>query len=144
MSAKKLLYFKSRIRDYIHKKGMWAGSDVVEGTKLNNLIQTLLDAGIERAKLNKRKTVRPHDVYVAPPPVPIPPVDKKILKQVIGKLDKTKVKKRKLMFYDIVNYIIRNKMEEEPYDQIILWSNAHIRNGYTFLEEINLWKTIYS
>ncbi|TXT61231.1 MAG: hypothetical protein BAJALOKI2v1_40023 [Promethearchaeota archaeon] len=56
------LYVKSKVRDYINGKGLNTSSTVVDGTQLNERIMEILDKAIERAKANKRKTVKPRDL----------------------------------------------------------------------------------
>lgn len=64
MAKKKVepLYVKSKIRDYINGKGLNTSSTVVDGDKLNERIMEIIDKAAERAKANKRKTVKPRDL----------------------------------------------------------------------------------
>jgi histone H3/H4 len=56
------LYVKSKIREYIKSKNMNTSSGVIDGDKLNKIIMEKLDRAVERAKSNKRKTVKPRDL----------------------------------------------------------------------------------
>ncbi|MEJ2252724.1 MAG: hypothetical protein P8Y70_05010 [Candidatus Lokiarchaeota archaeon] len=56
------LYVKSKIRDYIKSKGMNTSSGVIDGDKLNLIIMEKLNRAVERAKGNKRKTVKSRDL----------------------------------------------------------------------------------
>ena len=50
----------SKVREFVKGKKCFASSDLLEG--LNKQVACLLDSAVERAKSNKRKTVRSHDV----------------------------------------------------------------------------------
>jgi histone H3/H4 len=56
------LFVKSKVREYIKSKGLNTSSGVVDGETLNERIIDTLDNAIERAKANKRKTVKPRDL----------------------------------------------------------------------------------
>ena len=50
----------SKIREFVKGKKCFAGGDLIDG--LNKQVACLLSTAVERAKNNKRKTVRSHDV----------------------------------------------------------------------------------
>ncbi|MHC4884234.1 MAG: hypothetical protein ACYTGH_04025 [Planctomycetota bacterium] len=50
----------SKVKAYIKSKEMMTSSDALEA--LNCKVYCLLDAAIERAKANKRSTIKPQDV----------------------------------------------------------------------------------
>ena len=50
----------SKVREFVKGKKCFASADLLEG--LNQKVACLLDGAVERAKNNKRKTVRGHDV----------------------------------------------------------------------------------
>jgi len=57
-----VLFVKSKIREYIKGKGCNTSGDVIDGPALNEVIVTILDAAIGRAKANGRKTVQEKDL----------------------------------------------------------------------------------
>ncbi|MBA7514888.1 hypothetical protein ES705_06924 [subsurface metagenome] len=57
-----VLFVKSKIREYIKSKGCNTSGDVIDGPALNEVIVTILDAAIGRAKANGRKTVQEKDL----------------------------------------------------------------------------------
>lgn len=50
----------SAIKEFLNQKDMMAAADLVDG--LNEVMEAALTRGIERAKENGRKTVRPCDL----------------------------------------------------------------------------------
>ena len=58
----KVLFDKSKIRDYIKSKGCNTSGDILDGSKLNDAIVNMLDSAIQRAKANGRKTVQEKDL----------------------------------------------------------------------------------
>jgi histone H3/H4 len=56
------LYVKSKIREYIKQNGLQTSSSVIDGEVLNERIVEILDQAIDRAKANKRKTVKARDI----------------------------------------------------------------------------------
>jgi len=56
------LYVKSKIREYIKENGLQTSSSVIDGEVLNERIIEILDQAIDRAKKNKRKTVKARDI----------------------------------------------------------------------------------
>ncbi len=56
------LYVKSKIREFIKGNGCNTSSGVLDGDTLNNIIITLLDKAVARAKANGRKTVKARDL----------------------------------------------------------------------------------
>ncbi len=50
----------SKVREFVKGKKCFASGDLLEG--LNKQVASLLSCAVERAKNNKRKTVRSHDV----------------------------------------------------------------------------------
>ena len=56
------LFVKSKVREYIKSKGLNASSDIVDGSTLNDLIISLLDRTIARAKVKQRKTIQEKDL----------------------------------------------------------------------------------
>ena len=55
------LFVKSKVREYIKSKGLYTSSDLIEGDALNDLIISVLDKAISRAKAGRRKTVQHRD-----------------------------------------------------------------------------------
>lgn len=64
MAKKKIdpLFVKSKIREYIKSNDCNTSSAILDGDKLNGIIQELLDNAVARAKANGRKTVKPRDM----------------------------------------------------------------------------------
>ena len=124
---------KSKVRSYIRARGYRVSNKVLDGNYLNEIIKTLLNKGIERATANKRKTVRPYDVYVKIQ-MPLPEIDKNVLQGLISELKGSGIEQRGIMYYDVITHIIRHAHEEPEYDLIMRWCNANIKNGNTFLE----------
>ncbi|MBD3341730.1 MAG: hypothetical protein GF353_21675 [Candidatus Lokiarchaeota archaeon] len=56
------------------------------------------------------------------------------INNIIGKLEKLLGKKRRLMYSDIINFIIREGYKDELADQIILWCNYKIRFEDPFIK----------
>jgi len=126
------LFFKSKVKKYIHSRGFRVSSKILDDNALDNIIKSILDKGIRRTKANKRKTVKPNDVYIRPM-IPIPEINQEILEGIITELHGSGAENRGLMYYDIITHIIRDHHEEPEYDRIMLWCNANIKNGETFL-----------
>ena len=133
MVKKDKLFVKSRVRNYTRSRGFRVSSKVLNGSKLNLIIKSLLDKAVQRTKANKRKNVRSYDLYIKPL-IYLPNIDKKLLAGLVEELQSTGIISRGIMYYDIVTHIIRDVHEEPEYDQIMLWCNANIKNGHTFLE----------
>ena len=65
----------------------------------------------------------------------IPPnVNIDILKSILDILKKKIQGKRSIMYYDIINFVVREGFRGEIYNQIILWCNYKIRFGEIFVE----------
>lgn len=62
------LFLKSKIWNYIKNKGFNTSRNVIEGVKLNQVIQTLLDQAINLTKRNNRKTVSSEDLIAITSP----------------------------------------------------------------------------
>ena len=60
MSDKDILVVGSKIKNYMREKGVKTSGELVEA--LSGKIYVILDAAVERAKENKRSTVRPYDL----------------------------------------------------------------------------------
>ncbi len=56
------LFVKSKVREHIKGKGCNTSSGILDGDNLNEIIMTLLDKAIARAKGNGRKTVKARDL----------------------------------------------------------------------------------
>ncbi|MHA1148796.1 MAG: hypothetical protein ACTSR8_11210 [Promethearchaeota archaeon] len=126
----KKLYFKLKIRQHFPKKGFKKNDRVIDGEELNNIFKVLVDKATNRTAVIKRKIEKPFKLFLRI--YPLPEIDYTLLDKILEKLQDSKVQKRGIMFYDIVNYIARHKHDEPPYDQIMLWCNANIKNGRTF------------
>jgi len=59
MADKERLIVASKVREYIRAKGCQTSSDAVDA--LNQAVVAMLEKAAERAKTNKRATVRPQD-----------------------------------------------------------------------------------
>lgn len=57
-----VLFVKSKIREYIKSKDCNTSSGILDGGALNDLIISILDKAIARAKGNGRKTVQEKDI----------------------------------------------------------------------------------
>ena len=57
-----VLFVKSKVREYIKSKGCNTSGDLIDGDSLNNAVIEVLDAAINRAKANGRKTVQEKDL----------------------------------------------------------------------------------
>ena len=57
------MIIKSTIRKYVNSKGCNISSEVLNKT-LNNTLKKILDKGIEKAKTENRKTIKPKDVSI--------------------------------------------------------------------------------
>ena len=133
MVKRDVLFVKSRIKSYVKNRGFRVSSEILNGTKLDDIIKSLLDKATERTKANKRKTVKPFDLFIRTH-IQLPIIDDKVLNGIISELKTSGINERGLMYYDIITYIIRHVLEEPEYDQIIRWCNANIKNGKTFLD----------
>lgn len=60
MSDKEILVIGSKVKNYIREKGLKSSGDLVEA--ISAKVHALLDDAAERAKANKRSTVRPCDM----------------------------------------------------------------------------------
>ena len=58
--TKEVLVVGSKVKAYIKSKNMMCSGDLVEG--VSDCVYKMLDAALDRAKTNKRSTVRPHDL----------------------------------------------------------------------------------
>ena len=56
------LFVKSKVREFIKGKGCNTSSGILDGDSLNGIIMALLDAAVNRAKANNRKTVKARDL----------------------------------------------------------------------------------
>ena len=56
------LFVKSKVREFIKGNECNTSSGVLDGATLNNIIQTILDKAVARAKGNNRKTVKARDL----------------------------------------------------------------------------------
>jgi histone H3/H4 len=56
------LFVKSKVREYIKGNGCNTSSGILDGDTLNKIIMGILDAAINRAKNNSRKTVKARDL----------------------------------------------------------------------------------
>jgi hypothetical protein len=56
------------------------------------------------------------------------------LHKIIHKLDEAISGKRKIMYSDIINLVIREGMKDDLSKQLILWCNYKIRYGEIFVE----------
>jgi histone H3/H4 len=54
-----MLVVKSKMAEFIKGKGMMMASDSPEA--VSNILEKMLEKGIERCKANGRKTVKPYD-----------------------------------------------------------------------------------
>jgi len=59
-ASKESFVVGSKVREFVKGKKCFASGDLLEG--LNKQVACLLAGAVERAKSNKRKTVRSHDV----------------------------------------------------------------------------------
>ena len=57
-----------------------------------------------------------------------------LLQEIKNKLDKIFRGRRKIMYSDIINLIIREGKIGDSYNELILWCNYKIRLGETFVE----------
>ncbi len=56
------LFVKSKVREYIKGNECNASSGVLDGDTFNEIIMSILDKAIRRAKGNNRKTVKARDL----------------------------------------------------------------------------------
>ena len=56
------LFVKSKVREYIKGKECNTSSGVLDGDTFNEIIMSILDKAIRRAKGNNRKTVKARDL----------------------------------------------------------------------------------
>ena len=56
------LFVKSKVREYIKSKGLSTSSNLIDGDAFNNLIISVLDKAIARAKAGHRKTLQDKDL----------------------------------------------------------------------------------
>jgi len=56
------LFVKSKVRDYIKSKDCNTSSGILDGGALNDIIISILNKAIDRAKGNGRKTVQEKDI----------------------------------------------------------------------------------
>ena len=57
-----------------------------------------------------------------------------LLKEIINKLNKIIKGKRKIMYSDIINLIMREGINDDTNNQLIIWCNYKIRLGDVFVE----------
>ncbi|TFG01221.1 MAG: hypothetical protein EU540_04250 [Promethearchaeota archaeon] len=57
-----------------------------------------------------------------------------ILKEIIDKLNRIMKGKRRIMYSDIINLILREGLNGESYNNLIIWCNYKIRLGEIFVE----------
>jgi len=60
MADKEVMVVASKVKDYIKNKNMMTSSDAI--TTLSDKVCAILDEAAERAKANKRSTVKPQDL----------------------------------------------------------------------------------
>ena len=60
MNEKEILVVGSKVKNYMRDKGVKSSGDLVEAVSAK--VYQLLDAAVERARENKRSTVRPCDL----------------------------------------------------------------------------------
>ncbi len=56
------LFVKSKVREYIKGKECNTSSGVLDGDTFNEIIMSILDKAVRRAKGNNRKTVKARDL----------------------------------------------------------------------------------
>ena len=56
----KMYVVKSKVRDYIRKKKMSFGGDAADA--LSKEVQRIVDRAVERAKANRRSTIKGRDI----------------------------------------------------------------------------------
>lgn len=61
-SDRKQMFVKKKIWEYVHSNNMNISGDVLNGGKLSVKITAILDDAMQRAKDNKRKTVKEKDL----------------------------------------------------------------------------------
>jgi histone H3/H4 len=59
-ASRESLVVASKVREFVKGKKCFASGDLLDG--LNQQVSCLLTNAVERAKQNKRKTVRGHDI----------------------------------------------------------------------------------
>ncbi len=64
----------------------------------------------------------------------IPKSNLDLLKKIVNHLNGIIKGKRKIMYSDIINLIIREGYKGEEYNQLIIWCNYKIRFGEIFVE----------
>ena len=64
----------------------------------------------------------------------IPKNNIELLQEIKNKLEKIFQGRRRIMYSDIINLIIREGKIGDSYNELILWCNYKIRLGETFLE----------
>ena len=64
----------------------------------------------------------------------IPKNNIELLQEIKNKLEKIFQGRRRIMYSDIINMIIREGKIGDSYNELILWCNYKIRLGETFLE----------
>lgn len=57
-----------------------------------------------------------------------------ILKEILDKLNRIIKGKRRIMYSDIINLILREGLNEESCNNLIIWCNYKIRIGEIFVE----------
>jgi len=56
------LFVKSKVKEYIKRKGLHTANEIIDGDPLNIGIMELLDKAIDRAIKNGRKTLQGRDI----------------------------------------------------------------------------------
>jgi len=64
----------------------------------------------------------------------IPEKNSTILKEILDKLNRIMKGKRRIMYSDIINLILREGLNGESYNNLIIWCNYKIRIGEIFVE----------
>ncbi len=64
----------------------------------------------------------------------LPRIYSRLLGEIVSSLKEIINGKRRIMYSDIINIIIRKGYKGEDYNQLILWCNYKIRTGEIFIE----------
>jgi len=98
---------------------------------------------MKKLKKLRRKIVLKRDISMSQTPNKLEKIKKitsthsnlfkRIFKELVKELDLIIKGKREIMYSDIINLIIREGYRGEIYNEIILWCNYNIRQGYTIV-----------
>ena len=59
--------------------------------------------------------------------------DKNLLNEIINLIKNKLGNRRQIMYYDVINHIVRSKFKGNSYDKIMIWCTYNIRLGNSYI-----------